>query len=118
MRMCVPPKERKLRLSHMLEAGSRVDPSTAGTTSEAFESNGLVSDAVIHNVQGIGDAARHVPLETTDRYPDIPWALIRGMRNFIVRRYFGVRLRTVWDTAVIHIPMVVSKLNVLLEDEQ
>jgi uncharacterized protein with HEPN domain len=91
----VLPKEWKLRIEHMLDAASRIERFTAGMTLEQFEADDMVADAVIQNVQRIGEVARHVPPEITRRHPNIPWTLMTEMRNIIVHRYFGLSLRTV-----------------------
>jgi uncharacterized protein with HEPN domain len=54
--------------------------------------------AVLHALQIIGEAAAHLPNSIKQRYPDVPWADIIGMRNLIVHGYYVVDPEIVWKT--------------------
>ena len=58
-------------------------------------------DAVVRNIEIIGEAARHVPKRINEKYPDIRWIDIRGMRNLVAHVYFGVDLNIVWHVATV-----------------
>ena len=84
----MPPKDWTLRLEDMLDAAEKVERYTVGIADlEAFISNELVVDAVIRNVQIIGEAARHIPDDARVRYPDFDWVGMQGMRNILVHDY-------------------------------
>jgi uncharacterized protein with HEPN domain len=53
-------------------------------------------DAVIRNLEIIGEAVKNLPAELTDKYPEIPWKNIAGMRDRLIHHYFGVNLKMVW----------------------
>jgi uncharacterized protein with HEPN domain len=72
MRLFVPPKDWTIRLEDMIEAGEKTLRYTQGMPdSAAFCSNEVIVDAVLHNVQIIGEAARHIPEDVQARYPDV-----------------------------------------------
>ena len=76
----------------------------------------MMMEAVFYNITIIGEAARHVPDEVAQRYPEIEWAAIRGMRNNLVHEYFGSDLAIVWDTIQHDIPALVPKLGEILRE--
>ena len=55
-------------------------------------------DAVIRNVEIIGEAANHIPSEVQNRYPEIPWMQMRGIRNILIHVYFGIDTEIIWKT--------------------
>lgn len=61
-------------------------------------------DAVVRNLEIIGEATRSLPQEIRDQIPGIEWPLIAGMRNVLAHVYFGVCENVVWDVASIKIP--------------
>ena len=83
----------------------------------AFSSNEMAIDAVIRNVQVIGEAARHIPEDVQTRYPDVDWIGMRGMRNILVHQYGSVRLDAVWGVVRQDIPAVLPRLRAILDRE-
>jgi uncharacterized protein with HEPN domain len=98
----------------MLESIQVIQDYTSGMDYDTFIADRRTVDAVIRNLNIIGEAATHVPDEITEQYPEIPWAEMRGMRNIVVHVYFGVNLRIVWDTLQVNLPPLVTLLKRLL----
>ena len=112
------PKDWTIRLEDMLEAAEKVVRYTEGMTDlAAFSSNEMAIDAVIRNVQIIGEAARHIPEDVQTRYPDVDWIGMRGMRNILVHQYGSVRLDAVWGVVRQDIPAVLPRLRAILDRE-
>jgi uncharacterized protein with HEPN domain len=88
---------------------------TAGMTYETFRDNQLVIDAVVRNLEVIGEAARHIPEQIQKQFPDVPWVEMKGMRNILIHEYFGVSLEIVWQTVKENLPPVEPKLKELLQ---
>ena len=63
----------------------------------------------------IGEAAGHIPDDVISSHPEVPWALMKAMRNRIVHVYFDVDPRIVWDTLQQDLPVLVEALRRLLE---
>lgn len=72
------------RIQDILAAIAEIDAFVAGLDQAAFLSDLKTQKAVVANLTVIGEAARHVPDGVVERYPEIPWASMRGMRNRIV----------------------------------
>ena len=108
----------KMRLEDILGAIDAIEQFTAGTTLDAFAEDRLRIDAVLYNFVIIGEAERHIPREVEARYPAVPWAKMRGMRNVLIHDYPSVDLAIVWETARDHLPPLVPELRKILDPEQ
>jgi uncharacterized protein with HEPN domain len=83
----------------------------------AFLKDRKTQDAVIRNLEIIGEAVKNLPPEITEKYPDIPWKNIAGMRDRLIHHYFGVNLKMVWgvvETRLEALAHVVQKESTLL----
>ncbi len=85
----------RTRLQHILEAIERIESYTK-SGSETFFTNSMVQDAVVRNIQIIGEASRALSDEFKAAHPEIPWREIAGSRNMLVHEYFRVDLEIVW----------------------
>lgn len=111
-------KDRDLfRLGHILECTEKISILVEKVKDyEAFEQKWIEQDAMIRNFEIIGEASHHVSDETKQKYPEIEWYKIRGMRNFMTHEYFGIRLMTIWDTAETDIPILKSQIKKIIAD--
>jgi uncharacterized protein with HEPN domain len=91
-------------LRHIQDAISRIEEYVAGLDQEAFMSTRLVQDGVIRQFEIIGEATKNLTEALKDRYPDIPWKDIAGMRDKLIHQYFGIDLAAVWETVVHDLP--------------
>lgn len=111
----MPSRDWRFRVQDILECMDRIAEYTAGMSYEAFLDNRLVIDAVVRNLEVIGEAARHIPEEVQRQFPDIPWVEMKGMRNILIHEYFGVSLEIVWKTVQENLPPVEPKLREVLK---
>ena len=70
---------------------------TAGFEQAGFESTRLHYDAVLRNLELIGEAATHVPDDVRNQHPAIPWRMIIATRNRLIHAYLGIDNDTVWS---------------------
>ncbi len=86
---------------------------------EALQRNQQVQDAVIRNIEIIGEAANRIQKEApefVDAHPELPWIEMRGMRNKMIHNYFDVSLTVVWNTLKDNLPRLKQQIDDLLID--
>jgi hypothetical protein len=113
----VPPRQWKLRISDILECIARIKEYTNGVSFEQFLSDKKTIDAVLRNLEIIGEAVYHIPETIQERYSDLPWAEMRAMRNIVAHEYFGVNLNIIWNTTQSNLPPIVAELEEILKKE-
>ena len=86
------------RLDDMCSAILKIQRYVNGYGFEDFIGDEKTQDAVIRQLTIIGEAVTHLPEAITSLAPEIPWTLVRGMRNIIVHDYLSVDMRIVWNT--------------------
>jgi len=107
-------KDDGLYLGHILEAVERI--LTFGQHGvETFRRDLMMQDAIIRNLQVMGEAAKKVSAETRAAHPEVPWRDIAGMRDRVVHDYFGVSLEIVWDVVQNHVPPLRESLKRIVE---
>jgi len=87
----------RLLLDDIGDAIARIERYISGLSREAFLADDKTGDAVVRNLEIIGEAARRLPEDFTQSHPDIPWQKIVGLRHRIVHEYFGVDMKIVWQ---------------------
>ena len=112
------PEQRKwrFRIRHIQEAIDKIQEYVRGMTYEQFRTDSMGSDAVIRNLMIIGEAVNHVPKDAQNAHPELPWALMSGMRNVLVHEYDRVKLEVVWRTIHDSLPPLIPLLKKLSEE--
>ena len=108
-------------LQHILEAADRVLRYTKDMGRKEFSADTMAQDAVIRNVEIIGEAAINlleVAPDISTRYPLIPFVQIRGMRNRVAHGYFAVSLSMIWDSVQVDIPELRQQIAKVLGELQ
>jgi uncharacterized protein with HEPN domain len=106
-------RDDRERLRHILEAMARIDRHAA-RGEEAFRRDELIQAWMVQHLQIIGEAARALPAPFRDRYRDVPWAEIIGMRHVIVHEYFGIDLDIVWRVVTADLPALRQRIQGIL----
>jgi uncharacterized protein with HEPN domain len=101
-------------LNHICEAIERINTYTENTDEISFLQNKLVQDAVIRNIEIIGEAARNIEQHSPEfaaQHPDIPWEDMYLMRNRVSHGYFSVDLEVVWKTVQRDLPELEQQIR-------
>jgi uncharacterized protein with HEPN domain len=91
------PRDFEVYLEDIREAIVKVRNYTAGLTRESFAQDVMRIDAVIRNLEIIGEAAKMVPESIRTRFPLVEWKKIAGLRDILAHHYFEVDLDIIWD---------------------
>ena len=75
-------------------------------------------DAVIRNFEIIGEAAKNIPVEIKDNYPEVPWAEMYLLRNKVSHEYFGIDYEIIWDVALNYLPENQKQIEYILTLEK
>ena len=87
-----------------------------GTSYDAFQDDNLTVDAVLRNLEIIGEASRNVPPEIRSRYPDVPWARMIGLRNIVSHEYFGIDLSIIWRIITVNLPETMPSIEEMIRE--
>ena len=93
-----------LLLEDILEAIAKIESYTNGLAFEDFTSDCKSVDAVIRNLEIIGEAAKQLPDQWRDKHTDIKWHKLAGIRNRIIHEYFGIDLSIIWEVVQKNMP--------------
>ena len=107
----MPNRDPELYLDDIRESCEKILLYVTGVDREAFEKNPMMIDAVVRNIGIIGEAVSQLPNEVCDRFPDVDWYEIKGMRNIVVHEYFGIRMDILWKTIKEDIPALKNLID-------
>lgn len=110
-------KDDSVYVRHMLEAISRIEDYVGKTAKKDFKKNTLLQDAVIRQIEIIGEAVKQLSEEMKGKHPKVPWKDIAGMRDKLIHGYFGVDMDLVWETVKRDIPQFKKQLLGIQEYE-
>ena len=105
-------KDERAYLLHAIDAIDTILTYTVDGR-EAFLSDGKTQDAVIRNIEIIGQAVKGISDDTRTLEPAVPWRQIAGMRDKLIHEYFGVDLALVWDVVERELPVLRPQLQQL-----
>lgn len=108
----------RLRIEDIVESAEKTQTYTAGLDFESFAGDDMVVDAVVRNLEIMGEAARHVPADVQARCPEVAWRLMNDMRNVLIHAYPIVDRATVWQVIERDLPATIVRLRQFLADEQ
>ena len=97
----------------MIEAAERACDYCRTMDCGAFLQDKRTQDAVVRNIEILGEAAKNISNLFRAQHPDIPWKNIAGMRDKLIHDYFGVNLDVVWDVVQTDMPPLILQLKAI-----
>ena len=110
------PKDDLVYVGHMLDKAQEALALVHGKARQDYDRDTVLRLALTHLIQVIGEAARRVSPTFRERYPQIPWDAIAGMRNKIVHDYMDVDEDIVWDSVVHELPLLIAELKRIIPE--
>ena len=105
----------QFRLEDILNSLEKIERYIAGMGYTEFVADEKTIDAVERNLEIIGEAATSLPEQMVERYPEVPWHRMRGLRNILAHEYFGVDLSIIWQTVQEDLPPLRPLLQQILD---
>ena len=107
-------KEDDVYLKHILDAIACINDYIGSESHETFSEEKMIQDAVIRQIEIIGEATKRLSKEFRDMHAEISWKEIAGMRDKLIHDYLGVDIDAVWDTTKKDIPVLRKKIEKIL----
>lgn len=98
------------RIQDILTCIEKIERYTSGMTMTEFKKEEIIIDAVVRNFEIIGEASKHISVSIRNKYPDVPWSEMAGIRNILIHEYFGVDTKILWNTAKKDLPSLKKQL--------
>lgn len=111
-------REFILYLEDMIQSMERIEEYLGGLDFKKFKMTYMVVDAIIRNFEIIGEASKNIPTEIQNKYPEIPWKKMYGLRNLIAHEYFGIDYEMIWEIAKNNLPQNLIDLKLIIETEK
>ena len=101
----------KLYKDDILQAVKRIEKYTKGYNVEKLKKDNLVADAVVRNLEIIGEAVKNIPNDVKKKHSDIEWKKIAGLRDILAHEYFGVDIVILWDIVKNKLPQLKKQIS-------
>jgi len=98
-------------IEDILTCIQHIESYTTNLSFDQFSAHYMTVEACLYNIQVIGEAAVRLPENIKDDNPQIPWPLIKGMRNRLIHEYFGTDLNLVWNVIKNELPTFKTELE-------
>jgi uncharacterized protein with HEPN domain len=110
-------RDVRLYLEDIVTACEKIDRYSSGMNFDQFKADDRTYDAVIRNLEIIGEAARNISLDVREQYPAIEWRGVSAFRNILAHQYFAIKDEIVWDVVCNKIPLLNEQIQEILKAE-
>ena len=107
-------KDDQVYLQHILDAIRQIESYVGGHSRDEFLKTRLVQDAVVRELEIVGEASRHISEDCKEKNDYIPWDAIIGMRNRIAHEYVNIDLYVIWEIVFQDLPLLKDQVGRLV----
>ena len=110
------PRDFRVYLDDICSAADKIRRYTAGLSFDTLRNDERTIDAVVRNLEIIGEAVKQLPADIRAQHPEVDWKRLAGLRNVLIHEYFGIDLEIVWDILQSKLPALEARVREMLED--
>ena len=111
-------RDFEIYLEDIFGAINRIQAYVQGITRTEFETDQMRFDAIIRNLEVIGEAVKQVPESLRNQYPSVEWRKIAGLRDILIHRYFDVNIELVWEIVQSNIPVLRANIEQMIKERR
>jgi uncharacterized protein with HEPN domain len=108
------PRDSRVYLEDILEATRKITSYTAHLSKAAFLDDEKTFDAVVRNLEVIGEAVKKLPEDLRAKHPTVEWKKMAGLRDILIHEYFGLDSEIVWDIVKNKVPTLNQAVRAML----
>jgi uncharacterized protein with HEPN domain len=108
------PRDSRIYLEDILEATQKIITYTGNLSKAAFLEDEKTFDAVVRNLEVIGEAVKKLPEDIRAQHPTLEWKKMAGLRDILIHEYFGLDAEIVWDIVKNKVPMLHREVRAML----
>lgn len=112
------PRTYRASLEDIIEAIRRIHAYVVDCAPDQFRADRKTQDAVVRNLEVIGEAVKNIPQHVRNRHPGVPWQRIAGLRDILVHQYFGIDLDIVSDIVRTKLPALEAEVSRALAEAE
>jgi uncharacterized protein with HEPN domain len=109
------PRDSSAYFDDILDAIGAIREYTGELTREDFGRDRKTVDAVLHNLEVIGEAVKQLPADVRSAHPGVEWQKIAGLRDILIHAYFGIDLDIVWDVVSKKLPALETQIRSIFD---
>jgi len=111
-------RDESFFLGDIIESIEAIEEFSKGLTKEELMSNRLKRDAIVRNVEIIGEAVKNISKNIKEKYPKVEWRKIAGIRDVMIHAYFGIDMEKVWNVIKEDLPKLKKQIQNIKKEMQ
>lgn len=111
-------RDWKLFIEDILECIGKIEKYIENMKFENFENDIKTIDAVVRNLEIMGEASKNIPANVKEKYQNVYWKGITGLRDRIIHKYFGVDLKIIWHIIKEELPPLREQMELILQKDE
>lgn len=112
------PRDFRVSLEDIVDAARWVETYVGGISLEQFQADRKTVDAVVRNLEVIGEAVKNIPQTVRDQHPHIPWQRVAALRDILIHEYFGIDMEILWDVVHNKLPLLKQQVIEILSEAE